>query len=174
MSLSQIWSTFKLLNFSKPAGDRPLYRAVRHRKIQTVLEVNIGDARRSYRLVEWLRQQGNDGSLRYAAIDLFEMGEQNQIELKTFHQQLSKRGVKPLPIPGTLVQGLPRAANSLGIVDLAIFDIAVGELQDPAVQATFHRLIGPDTLVMCRSDTGGGLKVTTDLQGAPIARRRAA
>jgi hypothetical protein len=174
MSLSQIWSTFKLLHLSQPAGARPLYRAVRGRPIRKVLEVHLGDARRTYQLIAWLRQQGNEGPLRYAAIDLFEMAEHPQLELKAFHQSLSKRGVKSLPIPGTLAQGLPRAANAIGTVDLAIFDVPAEELQQGSVQSLLPRVLGSETLVLCRTADEAGLVVTDQLRAYTAPQRQAA
>lgn len=150
MSLARIWSTFQLLHLSQPAGQRVLYKAVRRRHIQSVLEVNVGDGTRCTRLIAWLRQQGCEGAMRYAAIDLFELGGTGAVGLKAFHQQLSRQGVKPLPVPGTLPQGLPRVAHTLGAVDLAILDVDPQQLCEAATSAMLPRILRPDSLVLIR------------------------
>ncbi|QDS95372.1 hypothetical protein FF011L_41680 [Roseimaritima multifibrata] len=153
MSFSETWATFKLLHLSKPASDRILYKTVRGRTIASVLEINIASLERTERLIGWLRTQGNEGAIRYAAIDMFEMGEgAQQVGLKTFHQKLASLGVKPLPIPGTPQQGLPRIANTLGGVDLIIFSGEASELQSPTLQPLLTRATHQNSIILAHQD----------------------
>ncbi|WP_153559040.1 hypothetical protein [Roseimaritima sediminicola] len=155
MSLAQTWATFKLLHLSKPAGDRCLYKSVRGQTVASVLEINLAGLDRTTRLIDWLRQQGNEGPIRYAAIDLFEMAEDGHgVGLKTFHQKLSALGVKPLPIPGTPAQGLPRVANTLGAIDLVVFDADQQQLDDPLLQTLLNRVTHQKSILLARDARG--------------------
>ena len=159
MSLARFWSTVKLLHFSKPAGDRPLYRAVKGRVVESVLEVNVGTGARSRTLISWLRQQGSEGAIRYAAIDTFEMGGAEHVALKDFHSELGKLGVKPLPVPntGSLAVALKRVAHTIGAVDLVILDCAPVYFTDPAVDAVMNKIVKPTSIVMAQCAEAEGL-----------------
>jgi hypothetical protein len=191
MSLARFWSSFKLLNLSKPAGDRPLYRLVRGKRIESVLEVNVGDGVRCQRLVAWLREQvspeqsarevssgepSQSGVIRYAAIDAFETGGAGHLTLKAFHSHLGRLGVKPLPVPdtGNLAAALARVAHSIGCVDLAIFDCSESSLQDPTVAAILSRVVKDDSLVLVRNSEGTGLRAVSASELANLRSRKTA
>ena len=161
MSLARFWSTWKLLRFSQPAGNRPLYRELKGRTVESVLEVNVGSGERSRTVVQWLRDQGNAGPLRYAAIDPFEMGEGERISLKGFHSEMGKLGVKPLPVPdtGNLAVSLKRVAHTIGAVDVLVLDCAPARFADPAVDTIMPLLLKPTTLVMGQCAEAEGLWV---------------
>lgn len=153
MSLARFWSTFKLLNLSKPIGDRPLYRAVRGRRVSSVLEINASSFQRSERLIHWLREQGMAEGFRYAVIDPFEMGGSDRLTLKGCHSMLSKLGAKPFPVPmtGSLATALTRVAHTIGSVDLLVADCPAEQLDEATVRAIMPRIIHADSLVMGQS-----------------------
>lgn len=171
MSLGRIWSSLKTLHFSKPAGDRPLFRAIRDRllsggTIETVLEVNVGNGDRSERLMRWIADvhQGTGVSQsshllsRYAAIDTFEMGGQGHCSLKAFHSRVGKLGVKPFPVPdtGNLHTALTRVAHTLGAVDFVILDRVPSEtIEQMAVQLVLRRLSREGTQIFWKADEHG-------------------
>ncbi|WP_164102210.1 hypothetical protein [Candidatus Laterigemmans baculatus] len=161
MSLARFWSSLKLLHFSKPAADRPLYQAVRGRVIQSVLELRIGTGERSERLIGWLREQGSEGTIRYAAVDPFEAGGAGHLGLKEFHSRLGRLGARPLPVPlaGSLAMALTRVAHTIGAVDLLVLDGSEAELNDPAVLHVLSRLVREDSLVLTRNEASGALEV---------------
>ncbi len=175
MSLSQTWATFKLLHLSKPAGDRVLYKAVRGQTVASVLEINVTSLARTERLIGWLRKQGNEGPLRYAAIDLFEMAETGaKLGLKEFHQRLSALGVKPLPIPGSPAQGLPRVANALGAIDVVILEVPAEQLADPLLQTLLARVMHQQTIVVARGETGAMQLLASDHFQSSASQRQIA
>lgn len=177
MSLARFWSSLKLLRFSQPAGDRPLYQAVRGRTIGSVLEVHIAQAVRAERLVGWLREQGTTGTIRYAAIDPFETGGAGHIGLKDFHSRLGRLGTKPLPVPiaGSLAASLTRVAHTIGAVDLLILDGSEADYRGPAVEAILPRLVHAETIVMAMDDQSRRLQLCPASRYAePTARRAAA
>ena len=58
--------------FSKPAGDRPIYRHIRRHKSQRIMELGVGTLDRALRLIEVAAQAGPN-RVSYTGIDLFEM-----------------------------------------------------------------------------------------------------
>lgn len=176
MSLARFWSSLKLLRFSQPAGDRPLYQAVRGRVIGSVLEVNIGEAARAERLIGWLREQGSVGTIRYAAVDPFETGGAGHIGLKNFHSRLGRLGAKPLPVPlaGSLAASLTRVAHTIGAVDLLILDGSAADFDVPAVRMILPRLVHPESIVMVAADDAGRLQLRPASLYVDVTDQRAA
>lgn len=174
MSLARFWSSFKLLNLSKPVGDRSLYRAVRGLRVESILEVNVGNANRSEKLIAWLREQSDVETIRYAAIDAFEMGGDDHISLKEFHSRLGRLGTKPLPVPdtGKLSTALARVAHTIGSVDLAIFDCEPQRLEEPTVLAILPKIIRTNSIVLTSS--GEMLALATDQQRSSLLVRKVA
>jgi hypothetical protein len=173
MTLARFWSTIKLLHFSQPAGDRALYKAVRGRRIASVLEVHVGRGQRSRQLVEWLHRQSELPSIRYAAIDAFDLGGADHQTLKQFHATLGKLGAKPLPVPhtGNLAVALKRVVHTIGSVDLLILDCPPEEYLEPSAATVLPRLVHPQTIVMGQcAETSGlwpvKLEPATDSQSA--------
>jgi len=176
MSLARFWSKFKLLHFSQPVGDRPLYRAIHGRVITSILEINAGTCQRSERVVRVLREQGLGDGFRYAVIDPFEMGGGERLTLKGCHTLLGKLGAKPLPVPntGNLAIALTRVAHTIGAIDLVIADCAVSELEQPTVRAVLHKLFHADTLLVSKAEVSGPFAVLPVKQFVAEPIRRAA
>lgn len=159
MSLARFWSTFKLLRLSQPAGDRALYKAVRGHQITSVLEVHVGDGSRSQTLVQWLREQGQEGPIRYAAVDPFDMGGENHMSLKQFHTELGRLGTKPLPVPhtGNLGMALKRVLHTIGPVDLIVLDCPPQEYLETTAAQVLSRLTHEQSIVMGQCAETSGL-----------------
>lgn len=166
MSLARFWSTFKLLKLSKPATDRPVYKAVRGKKIASILELNIGTGKRAEILVPWLRQQADVETIRYAAVDEFETGGSDHVSLKDFHSRLGRLGTKPFPVPhtGNLAAALARVAHTIGAVDLAIFDCDPPSIAEPAVVTILSKLLHPETVVLVRSSDSAMLRLVSAIE----------
>lgn len=189
MSLGRIWSSLKTLHFSKPAGDRPLFRALRDRvcsgsSIETVLEVNVGNGDRSERLMRWIAevQAGVQASQpanplsRYAAIDAFEMGGEGHCSLKEFHSRVGKLGAKPFPVPntGNLHAALTRVAHTIGAVDFVILDSVSSEtIEQSNVQMILGRLSHEGTQFFWRANDQGAF-ATLEIQPTGERLRTAA
>ncbi len=58
--------------FSKPAHDRPLYRAIRRRHARKIVELEIGDGRRALRMIQIAKLTGPGKDVHYVGIDPFE------------------------------------------------------------------------------------------------------
>lgn len=114
---------FHLAYFSKPVGDRVIYRAAARNKARRILEIGIGSAGRTVRLVNLVRRNAGDESVRYAAIDMFEARDAAKspgMSLKETHRLLATTGAQVQLIPGDPAQAIARAANSLANMDLVL------------------------------------------------------
>jgi hypothetical protein len=114
---------FYLLYLSKPASDRVIYREIRRHKARKIVELGIGAAQRSRRMIEMAAQFQPARDIHYTGIDLFEDRQGCEvpgISLKAAHQLLKPTGARIQLAPGAPHDGLARIANSLGKVDLIV------------------------------------------------------
>jgi hypothetical protein len=108
--------------FSKPIGDRPLFRHIRRHKSQRILEFGVGTTERAQRLIEVATLYASE-QISYTGIDLFEMrGESDGpgVSLKLAHRSLTATGARVRLLPGNIQSALPQAANSLGPQNLVL------------------------------------------------------
>lgn len=111
-----------LNHFSKPICDRPLYRAVQQFHPRHILELGVGSAQRSLRLVELALAHVPADELRYTGVDLFESRPAGRpgLTLREAHRLLRQKLAKVQLLPGDPWTALARAANALQGVDLVI------------------------------------------------------
>jgi hypothetical protein len=134
-----------------------------------ILEIGIGSAGRTSRLVKLARQFTSGDSVRYAAIDLFEgrgKGMPAGMSLKDTHKLLAPHSVKVQLIPGEPAQALARAANSLAETDLVLIS-ALGE-ETSLGPGWFYvpRMLHPGSQVFLETRTADG---GTTLRLVPLA-----
>ena len=117
--------------FSKPAFDRPIYRAIRRSHARKIVEVGVGDGHRAVRMIEVAHRASPSLDVHYVGMDPFEARTEPNgrgLSLKAAHQLLSGKkgrnassaGVRVQLVPGNPSDGLMRMANSLGKIDLLI------------------------------------------------------
>ncbi len=174
-----------LAYLSKPVGDRVLYRAVRGVRAGRILEIGIGSADRTLRLVSLAQRASGAEAIRYAAIDPFEARGADKpvgLSIKETHRMLAGSGAKVQLIPGDPAHALPRAANGLTGTDL----IVVGADYDVASlgEAWFYvpRMLHAGTRVYLESRSAEGAQTTfrlmpaaeIELLASGCRRRRAA
>jgi hypothetical protein len=178
-------STFQYLylsRLSRPPHERCLYRALRRRAVRSMVEIGLGDGRRTLRLLAVAQRYRPQERLSYAAIDLFEARPANSAgwSLKEAHRQLTRAGVQFRLSPGEPFPALARYANSLTNTDLLV----IGAGHDPASlePAWFYipRMLHEGSLVFVEEQTGNRRKFrrldTAEILRAPQGetRRRAA
>jgi predicted O-methyltransferase YrrM len=157
-----------LAYFSRPAGDRVIYRAIRRRRPCRILEIGMGSGRRTRRMLEMaLRHQPAD-QLRYTGIDLFETRPAGSpaLSLKEAHRLVKIAPIRAQLVPGDPYSALARTANSLQGLDLVV----ISADQDPAslTRAWFYfpRMLGADGLVLQEQLDAKSGQITVQ----PIAR----
>ena len=93
---------FYLAYLSRPAIDRPLYRAIRRRRIRSILELGIGDSRRAQRMLELAAGDCPEQPLAYTGVDLFESrpAGEPQVSLKEAYTTLRRLNARVQLMPG--------------------------------------------------------------------------
>lgn len=169
-----------LAYFSHPASDRVLYRLLRKQSCQSIVEIGVGTAERTKRLLRFLGEYGA-GPVRYTGIDLFEARPEGspRIAYKQAHCQLTPLAAKVKLVPGDPFSALARVANDLTKTDLLLIsaDQSSGGA-DPAsqslVRAWFYvpRMLHPSSIV-CVETTANGRSEFQFLDHAAVAERAA-
>jgi hypothetical protein len=139
-----------LLYFSQPAADRALYKALKGRKLRTIVQLGIGNGERTSRIIEVAGWEAGNLPLDYTGIDLFEQRPKTQpgLSLKAAFSKLKFDGVKVRLTPGDPFSALARVANQLKSIDLLL--ISSDQDADSMARAWFYvpRMIAPETLVL--------------------------
>jgi hypothetical protein len=121
-----------LAHLSQPAGERPIYRAIRRNRARSVLEIGMGAGLRACRMIEVMRRSAAGESIHYAGIDLF----RPKLSLKSAHCKLKPTGAKVRLVPGDPFTGLARSANEIGACDVIV--VAGGHDHDALSRAWFY------------------------------------
>lgn len=147
-----------LAYFSKPVGDRALYRALRKRRFQSVVELGIGLGVRTQRMFELIRPANADVPLRYTGIDLFEARAVagTGFRLKQAYQTLHQLPGKIQLVPGDPYGALSRVANTLTGTDLLV--ISADQDAESLARAWFYvpRMLTPNALVLIERTVADG------------------
>ena len=116
----RVWA-FHLLHISKPVEDRPIYQEIVTGHVRHILELGLGSAERSLRLIETASRCCSAREIHYTGVDPFESrGSEGSLPLKVAHQRLSRTGAHVRLVPGDAFSGIARVANSLQGVDLVV------------------------------------------------------
>ena len=172
-----------LLYFSKPPADRVLYRAIRRSQPRKIVVLGLGTAGRVLRMIEVARLLVPIRELHLTVIDPFEAqpADRSAISLKQAFQLLRGTGVRVRLVPGEPLEGLMRAANDLGQVDLLVF--SAGTVPGEMARAWFFvpRLLHNRTAIYLEKAQPDGPGTFQSMPQADIAalasaalRRRAA
>lgn len=172
MSAGALIRSTWVLYFSQPANDRALYKAVKGRTIRSVVELGVGDGKRTTTLFEVLGWKEGNLPLRYTGIDLFEARPTGSkgLTLKQAFAAIRAESVKVQLVPGTPHDALARCANQLGGTDLLLIsaDQQASDLE-PAwrfVPRTIHK----DTLILREQPAGAGKTVFQPLTFLEVER----
>ncbi len=116
--LGSLWLT----RFSRPAGERPIWRHVLRQPPQRILEIGLGTLSRTEKLLGLVRAQAPSATLQYVGIDRFESrtpADSPGVTLKVAHQRLTSLAKVQL-VPGNADAALARVSNHLGVFDLVL------------------------------------------------------
>lgn len=160
-----IFSHLRLLylcHFSKPTSDRLLYRAIRQKRIQKIVELGVADGQRALRMIEVANRIAQSAEVHYVGMDLFEGRSESDgpgLSLKAAHQLLRAAGAKIQLVPGNPADGLIRSANALGKIDLLILP---EELDAPSHARLWYfvpRMLDEHSLVFIDGRSSDGERV---------------
>jgi hypothetical protein len=170
--------------FSRPVGERLLYRAIRRQRAGAILEIGVGDAARAARLIQVAGLGRPRAEVRYVAIDPFDLRGEEQgapLSLKEAHCRLRPTGAQTRLLPGDVYSVLARMANGLGKFDIVV--IAACHNDDALARAWFYlpRVVNDQTQFWIEqpADKGGTAYQPLDRAQVaaftqPAARRKAA
>ena len=171
--------------FSKPAGDRTIYRTMGRLRAKKILEIGVGSAQRAQRMIRVAALLSPIEHVRYTGVDLFEARTPDSppgITLKQAHCLLKASGARIQVVPGDPFSALARTANSLPELDLVL--IAADQDGESLERAWFYmpRMLAAHTVVLRETiDPETGQSIWTriergqiELKAAPVRQRRAA
>ncbi len=110
--LKALWLAY----LSQPAGDRPLYRLIRKRKIRRIVEIGIGDGRRALRMISLAQRYHSAADIRYTGIDWFEArrcDDGTGLTLKQAYRVLRGTSARIHLVPSDAHEAFARVANAL-------------------------------------------------------------
>lgn len=113
-----------LNRFSKPAGERPIYRLILGVKPRRILELGLGTLQRSERVLA-VASAAAEGGIHYVGLDRFEgrlPADPPGVTLKQAHQRLHGLARVQL-VPGNVDASLSRLCNHLGVFDLVLISV---------------------------------------------------
>lgn len=159
--LKYLW----LAHFSKPRGERILFRLIKQQPVKSILEIGVADLSRAERLIQFAGNFTPNGELRYTAVDLFEgrPDPETGISLKEAHARLKQVDAKIKVIPGDPFSALARSANSLAGTDLVLIaeDVDAEAMQRAwtYLPRTLHE--GSRVVIATDSDSGPQYRLMT-------------
>lgn len=133
MSVLSGLRNLQLAYLSKPRGERIIYRAIRRHQPLRIVELEVGTAVRSQRLLR-LATSYHDEPIVYTGIDPFESrGETDGpgLSLKQAHKLLTQTGARVRLLPGPPLSAMNAAANSLVGTDLMLISWRTAQLRGP-------------------------------------------
>ena len=174
-----------LAYLSAPSSDRLLYRSIRRRQIRSIVEIGIGQARRSLRMIEVAQSLAAARPVRFTAIDAFELrgsGSEGGLTLKQAYRRLKATGARVQVVPGDPYAALSRVANTLAKTDLLVISADLDE--DSLSRAWFYipRMLYKHSLVFREEPGNAGdcqlraveIKEIAALAAVHVGHRRAA
>ncbi len=121
-----------------------LCKQIRPLRVETVLEVSVGDGSRALAVLNALAK--HNPQVRYAAIDQFEMSD-SPVTLKEFHRSLRAAQTRAQLFPDSISRGLVRIASTIGTIDLVLIAAEADQWQTPAILPLIDRITHQDSVV---------------------------
>ena len=147
----------RLAYFSKPVGDRWLWRHIRRHRPTRILQFGVGDASRAGLLIRVAQRFSASQAVSYAGIDPFEAQlSTGSLPLKEAHRRLSATGGKVRLVPGSPASALPHVANALSQTDLLLISAEVDEADLHNAWFFVPRMLTDTSLVIRQHFTNDG------------------
>ena len=134
---------------AKPKSERKLYREIRRRRPQRIVELGLSSKQRSLRMLRVVARYA-PGPVEYTGIDLFEARGKDYegLTLKQAHKLFKPMASKVRLLPGDPFSALAAASNTLVGTDLLI--ISVDQNLESLTKAWFYvpRMLTSTSLVL--------------------------
>ena len=146
-----------LLHLSKPAYNRPVYRAISQGGVCTILELGLGKGQRALRMIEVAGGPTSIDRVSYTGVDLFEArapGAGPRLTLKEAHRLLRPTGARIRLLPGDPLAALRPVVNGLERIDLVIVSLGLDAASLARTWYYLPRVLHSRSLVMVEEPTG--------------------
>jgi hypothetical protein len=155
MALPGWFGSLWLTRFSRPAGERPLWRHLLRGTPQRILEIGLGTLTRTERMLSLVGPTAT-GPVQYVGIDRFESrtpADPPGVTLKQAHQRLTQLAKIQL-VPGNADSALARVSNHLGVFDLVL--VSADDEAKHLERSWFfvQRLVRPTTTILVEPSRG--------------------
>ena len=159
VSAAQYARYLYLTRMSKPASDREVLKWVYDNRPRSIVEIGVGQALRTQRMLELLTHHLPATEIRYTGIDLFEARDARTpgMPLKEAFTVLRPLGIKAQWVPGAPYDALGRVANGLGNTDLLIVAADQDAESLSHAWAFVPRMLHPQSVIFQEIETPRGL-----------------
>lgn len=181
MALPGWFGSLWLTRFSRPAGERPLWRHLLGTPPQRILEIGLGTLARTERMLSLVGPSPSGTPIQYVGIDRFESRTPTDppgVTLKAAHQRLTPLAKVQL-VPGSADSALARVSNHLGVFDLVL--VSADDEPKNLERSWFfvQRLVRPTSTILLEPARGRpwetlGAARLEDLASRSVQRRSAA
>lgn len=169
-----------MTRFSRPAGERPLWRHVLRHPPHRILEVGLGTLVRTERLLRLAATLRTDQPIHFVGIDRFESrtpADPPGVSLKDAHRRLTTLGKVQL-VPGTADAALSRVGNHIGVFDLVLVSGDESEGQLGKAWFFLQRVVRSESTVFVERTPGASWRAIGPdelerLAARPLQRRAA-
>ena len=175
MSAASLASYLYYSRVSNPSHERIIYQWIRRKQATRFVELGVGRAVRSTRIIAVAQRYAAGRRVHYTGIDLFESREGGRSGLSL---KLAFRALRPLDVqlrlaPGDPFAALSRYANYLAETDIVV--ISADQNMGPRDEAWSYlpRMLHQQSVVLVeqRTDRGLEMKVMHTAQIESIARQ---
>jgi len=146
--------------FSQPKIDKLLYRTIRELKPRRIVEMGIGDGKRTSQIINAATRHGD---VNYYGIDMFEASPADtpHLSLKEAHRQFSGLRAQIRLLPGDARSTLKRSANELNGIDLFVIAATHSIESLDTVWSYASRMLLDTSRVLIEDPNGSGWKSLT-------------
>ncbi|HVT26685.1 MAG TPA: hypothetical protein VHE81_01580 [Lacipirellulaceae bacterium] len=161
----------KLAYFSRPKGNRELYRLVKRSGLCRIVEIGMSDLSRTVGLIEVAQRFASDNKVWYTGFDWFEARQPGspRLLLKETYRLLRATGAIVRLVPGAPAPSLAAAANAHQNTDLILLGPDVGE--EDIQNAWFYvpRMLNDNSVVLNEQRMSDGQPIFTAITRSQIA-----
>jgi len=157
--------------FSRPKGNRQLYRLVKRDQICRIVEIGLSDLSRAVAMIEIAQRYAGDKKVCYTALDSFEArpSDMAPLPLKETYRVLRATDANVRLLPGAPAASLAAAANAHQNTDLILIGPNVSETDLNGAWFYVPRMLNERSTVLSEGRTPQGEPSFTALTRSQIA-----
>lgn len=155
MKRVSLWRRIYLKHFAKPASERVLYSAIASQSVRQIVEIGVGNAARSFRLIQ-LAVSCQDRPISYCGLDMFEAAPKGRssIRIKDAYCKLNVAGCKTKLVPGEPTGALASCANALANTDMVLISNQYDSSDLAPMWMYIPRMLAPRAQVWMEQSNG--------------------